>query len=141
MFKIQNTKLITVLLSGLLIVFSVVAYNFALGSTVLAQDCTNTTTLTSTEYKEQCACKGDNLSSKNCGIIAYIALFVRFLSAAVGIVVVTMITVGGIQYSSARDNPQATQAARGKIYNAILALVVYMFMFAFLQWLVPGGIV
>ncbi len=76
----------------------------------------------------------------NCGIIRYLTDFVNILTALVGIVVVIMIVVGGIQYSAARDNPQAVQAARTKIINAMLALAAYIFTSAFLQWIVPGGL-
>lgn len=83
---------------------------------------------------------GESLNSKNCGIVAYILLFTNVLSGLVGIVIVIMIAVGGIQYTTARDDPQAVAAARNRIRNAILALVFYLFGFAFLQWLIPGGI-
>lgn len=85
-------------------------------------------------------CTDPNVNEGNCGIIAYLVDFIRALSAIVGIVVVIMITVGGVQYSSARDNPQAAAAAKSRITNAILALLAYLFVFSFLQWLVPGGI-
>ncbi len=77
----------------------------------------------------------------NCRIIQnYLVPFIQVLSAVVGIVVVIMIVVGGIQYSISRDNPQAVAAARQRIFNALLALVVYLLMVVFLQWLVPGGV-
>jgi hypothetical protein len=81
------------------------------------------------------------LNKNNCGIIAYIVVFINTLSAAVGIVVTIMIVWGGIQYSSSRDNPQQTQEAKTRIRNAIFALVFYLFIFSFLQWLVPGGVI
>lgn len=79
--------------------------------------------------------------SRDCGIVSYIVLFTRILSGLVGVVVVIMIAVGGLQYSMARDNPQAVAAARGRIINALIALIFYIFSFAILQWLVPGGII
>lgn len=86
-------------------------------------------------------CKDTNITKENCGIIAYLVLFIRVLSGLVGIVVVIMITIGGIQYASSRDNPQAVVAARGRIMNAVIALVLYLFAFAFLQYIVPGGVI
>jgi hypothetical protein len=65
---------------------------------------------------------------------------VDILSAGVAVVVVGAIIVGGIQYSIAGDNPQAVTAAKKRITNALLALVAFIFSFAFLQWLIPGGI-
>jgi hypothetical protein len=81
-----------------------------------------------------------NIDENTCGIVAYIQVAINILTAIVGVVIVIMIAVGGIQYSAARDNPQEAAAAKQKIYNAVLALVVYLFSFAFLQYIVPGGI-
>jgi len=85
-------------------------------------------------------CKGDTLNEENCGIVRYLVRFINALSGVVGLVIVSMIIVGGIQYSSAGDDPQKVSAAKTKITNALLALLVFIFMFAFLQWVVPGGI-
>jgi len=84
-------------------------------------------------------CKDEDLS-KNCGIVRYLRVFINALSRLVGVVVVIMIIVGGIQYSSAGSDPQKIASAKSKITNALLALLVYIFMYAFLQWVVPGGI-
>lgn len=83
---------------------------------------------------------GSTIDPDDCRISEYLRTFTNVLIALVGIVVTIMIVVGGIQYSAARDNPQAVQAAKGKITNAMLALLAYIFMSAFLQWIVPGGI-
>lgn len=91
-------------------------------------------------YSDSCGCYGPNISKDNCGIVQYMIKFINVLSAIVGVVIVIMIAIGGIQYSVARDNPQATVAARAKIINALVALVIFLFSFSFLQWVVPGGI-
>lgn len=80
------------------------------------------------------------LEKTECGIVGYIITFINVLSGLVGVVIVIMIAVGGIQYTTARDDPQAVAAAKARIRNAILALVFYLFGFSFLQWLIPGGI-
>ncbi len=85
-------------------------------------------------------CKEANLSKDNCGIVRYLLLFINALSALVGLAVVIMIIVGGIEYAAAADNPQKVSAAKSKIINALLALLMFIFMYAFLQWVVPGGI-
>lgn len=84
--------------------------------------------------------EGEELSRENCGIIDYIFIFTNFLSAIVGIVAVLMIVYRGIQYSTARDNPQVVQQARLQILQVVIALLVYIFTYAFLQWVVPGGV-
>lgn len=82
---------------------------------------------------------GEQLNVGNCGIVAYVQLAINILTAVIGVIIVIMIAVGGVQYSLARDNPQQTAAAKAKIYNAILALIIYLFSFAILQYLIPGG--
>ena len=70
----------------------------------------------------------------------WLVLFVNVLSGMVGVVVVIMIIVGGIQYTASGDDPQAVAKAKGKIYNAVLALVLFIFGFTILQWVIPGGL-
>jgi hypothetical protein len=70
----------------------------------------------------------------------FINPIINLLSVVVGLVVITTIIVGGIQFSSSSGDPNKIQAARKKISNALIALVAYLFLFAFLQWIVPGGI-
>ena len=65
---------------------------------------------------------------------------VDVLSAGVGIIVVAMIIVGGIQYSIAGDNPQQLTVAKKRIVNAMMALIALAFAWAFLQWIIPGGV-
>lgn len=84
---------------------------------------------------------GESLNPENCGIIRYIRIFTDALSVIVGIVVVMSLVIAGIQYSAAGSNPQAVAAAKKRIGQALLALVIYLFLFAFLQWLVPGGVI
>lgn len=85
-------------------------------------------------------CRASPLTKDNCWIVYYIVSFTKVLSGLVGIVIVIMITLGGIQYAAAGPDPGAVVAARKRIINALIALALYIFMFSFLQWLVPGGI-
>lgn len=73
-------------------------------------------------------------------IVHDIQTIVDFLSAGVGIIVTGVIIVGGIQYTLAGGNPSAVTAARQRITNGLIALFAFLFIFAFLQWLIPGGI-
>lgn len=72
-------------------------------------------------------------------IVKYLNIIVDVLSAGVGIVVVIMIIIGGIQYSAAGDKPDALSAAKKRISNALIALVAYALIYSFLQWIIPGG--
>ena len=85
-------------------------------------------------------CENENVSKDNCGIIAYLVDFINILSGLVGIVVTISLVFWGIQYTTARDNPQQAATARLRITQTVLSLLAYLFIFAFLQWLVPGGV-
>jgi hypothetical protein len=65
--------------------------------------------------------------------------FMRLLSALVGLVIVGSIIWAGIQYSASRGNPQTTEAALKRITNTVIALLMYIFLFALANFLVPGG--
>lgn len=84
--------------------------------------------------------QNQNSSLKDNPIVDDINVVVNFLSIGVGVVVIAMIIIGGIQYSAAGDNPQALTAAKQRIINALIALAAFLFIFAFLQWLIPGGV-
>lgn len=103
----------------------------------------NTNFDTTTVYTDKDRDKIVNCDSPSCikdnPLVKYTKMAMNFLSIGVGVVVTIMIIVGGIQYASAGQNPQAVQAAKGKITNAIIALVAYFFLYAFIQYLIPGG--
>ena len=84
---------------------------------------------------------GESEDSENhCGILDYLILFINVLSALVGVVVVGSIIYGGIQYSMAGGDPQKVAGAKKRILNAVVALFFFIFTYAILQYLVPGGI-
>ncbi len=82
----------------------------------------------------------DPKGSTNIIVTNYIDPAIKFLSIGFGLIVVIMIMIGGVQYTTAGSNPQAIAAARKRIGNALFALILFTFMFALLQWLIPGGI-
>ena len=65
---------------------------------------------------------------------------IRVLSGLVGVAVAGSIILGGIQYSASGGDPQKAAKAKNRITNAIFALMAYLFIWAFLQFLVPGGV-
>ena len=69
-----------------------------------------------------------------------IQLGINVLSIGVGIILTIMLVFAGLQYATARDNPQSIQAAKTKIINVVISLVAFVFIYAFLQWIVPGGV-
>lgn len=65
---------------------------------------------------------------------------INVLSAIVGLVIVISIIFAGFQYMTARDNAAQVSAAKNRILMAVVSFLLYIFAFAFLQWLIPGGI-
>ena len=115
-------------------------------------DLTPLVVTTNTKTKGQCGsgsnvvktsidfgCKGDTYPGELNPIIDMAFAFFRFLSAGVGLVVIGSIIVAGIQYTASRGNPQSTQAAIKRITNALIGLLIYIFMFGIANFLVPGG--
>jgi hypothetical protein len=83
-----------------------------------------------------------NLGCRGVGnpIVDLLFAVTRFLSIAVGITVVGSIILGGIQYSASAGKPEATAKAVARISNSVLALIIYLLIFAILNWLVPSGL-
>ena len=73
-------------------------------------------------------------------IIRDIRFAINFLAAGVGVVVTLAIIIGGVRYMTAGSNTTQVQEARKMIMNALVGLVAFGLMYAFLQWLVPGGV-
>lgn len=69
----------------------------------------------------------------------YLNPTINFLAIIVGLVVTISIVAGGIQYSSAGDNPQATAKAKSRIVEALLGLLAFLLLYLGLQWIMPGG--
>jgi hypothetical protein len=84
------------------------------------------------------SCKNAN----DCGLVKkYVNPAINMLSAMVGVAVVFSIIWGAIQFSSSAGDPQKTAAAKDRILKALVALVSFVFLYAFLQWLMPGGLI
>lgn len=69
----------------------------------------------------------------------YVAPALDILSLVVVPLITLVIILAGVQYSAASGDPGKVSAAKGRIINAVIALVSYVFLWAFLQWLIPGG--
>ena len=80
-------------------------------------------------------------SKSNCDIIDnYINPFIGLLSVIVGLAVVIGIIVGSIQVMTSAGDPQKAANGKNHIRDAIIALVAYVLLYAFLQWVLPGGV-
>lgn len=85
------------------------------------------------------SCVANNNASGG-AIIVYLREVLTLLGAAVGLVIVLMMIIAGIQYITSAGDAGRVKSAKDRIVGAITALVLFMFMVAILQFLVPGGI-
>lgn len=86
-------------------------------------------------------CMGPDQAPEDMNAIVDLALaIIRFLSTGVGLIVVASIIWAGIQYSTSEGNPEATQAAKSRVRNSLIGLIVYILGFSIIQFLVPGGL-
>jgi hypothetical protein len=80
-------------------------------------------------------------SKEECDLVAnYINPTINLLTLVFGLIAVISIVMGGIQFSTSGGDPQKSAAARGRIEKTIFAIFIYAFLYAFLEFLVPGGI-
>lgn len=73
-------------------------------------------------------------------IVVYLTMFLKLLARLLGGVIVLMLVIAGIQYITSAGDPGLVKGAKDRITNAITALVLFAFMYAILNFLIPGGI-
>ncbi len=74
------------------------------------------------------------------GIFVVINIVLNVLTFGVGIAGTLGIVISGVMYLTARDNEAQMTKAKSRLINILIGLVAYALMWAFLQWLLPGGI-
>lgn len=82
------------------------------------------------------SCTGDGATA----IGDVLKTILTIMSIGVGILAVAGIVYGAILYSSAQDNAAQTKKAIEVIINTVIGLLLYVFMYAILNWLIPGGV-
>lgn len=77
---------------------------------------------------------------KGNGILDLLFAIIRFLSDGVGLVIILSIIIAGIQYISSSGDPQTVSKAVARIRSSIIALIIYIFAYAILNYLIPGAV-
>ncbi len=67
-------------------------------------------------------------------------LIIKIMTGCVGIAAIGGVVYGAILYSSAGGNVEQAKNARTIILNVVIGIIVFAFAFAFLNWLIPGGV-
>jgi hypothetical protein len=73
-------------------------------------------------------------------IIALGLVLVSWVTALVGVGVVGGIVYGGFLYLTAQDNSGQTQKGVTIIVNSVVALIVWVFAYALINFIIPGGL-
>lgn len=81
-------------------------------------------------------CSASNASP----ITAMLLWAISILGVGVGIAVVIGIVLGGITYAMSDGEAGRVKEAKDKIVNAIIALFLFLFGYAAINFLVPGGL-
>ena len=81
-----------------------------------------------------CSSAGSN------GIYDLLITIVNFLAIGVGVAVLAGIVFGALLYSSASGNAEQAKRGIGYVRNAVIALVMFILMYAFINFLIPGGL-
>ena len=83
---------------------------------------------------------GDGCISGEDGIFMVLNVILQVLTWGVGIAGTLGIVITGIQYMTAKDNAAQMEKAKHRLIQIVIGLAVYAVMWAFLQWLLPGGV-
>lgn len=65
---------------------------------------------------------------------------IKVFTVLVGVVSVIMLIVAGIIYSSAADDPNRIKLAKKIIIDVVIGIAAYVFLYSFLNYILPQGI-
>lgn len=74
------------------------------------------------------------------GITSILVWVINFLAAGVGIAVVIGLIFGGITYIASDGDSNKAKQGKDIIVNAIIGLFLFMFLWAAVNFLIPGGL-
>jgi len=85
-------------------------------------------------------CPQNSADGTSCLFAKYVNPLIQVLSALVGVAVVISIIYGGIEYVTSAGDPQRAEAGKKRIIESLVGLAAFMLLYAFLQYITPGGI-
>ena len=78
--------------------------------------------------------------TENSGIWGILLLVINILTAGIAVAAIGGIVYGSVLYSTAGGDAANVKKAKEMIVNVVMGLVAYAFMYALLNYLIPGGI-
>lgn len=125
--KLSITRAKSLILS-FLVAFSL---SFAVAPPVYAASCGGSGQEVEISIEIGCSHKGNPIMDALFAII-------RFLSIGVGLVIIGSLVVAGIQFTSSRGDPQGSANALKRVQSTFIALLLFLFTYAILNYIVPG---
>lgn len=135
----MKTKIQNIVMSASLLLCC--SLGFTLTQTVIARAATcdpNKTICRDERVNDDCS--QDNLDGSNCGIVKLLNVAFNLVSGAISLAIIGNIIYAGIQYSIAQGDPSKASKSKDRIRNAVIAFIMYLSLYAFIQWLIPGGV-
>ncbi|MBR1802057.1 hypothetical protein IJ768_02405 [Candidatus Saccharibacteria bacterium] len=84
------------------------------------------------------------LNVTGCGngdaLFQLLGIALNVVTYGVGAAAVIGVIIAGYQYMSARDNAGQVAAAKNRLLQVIIGLVIWVFFWGVLQFLLPGGL-
>ena len=74
------------------------------------------------------------------GVFMVLNVILQVFTWGVGIAGTLGIVLVGIQYMTSKDDPAQMTKAKSRMIQIVIGLVAYALLWAFLQWLLPGGV-
>lgn len=87
-----------------------------------------------------CAQTGGGTSVENTGLWGILLLVINILTAGVGVVAVGGIIYASILYTSAGGSQEQLKKAYKIITDVVIGVIAFGLMWAFLNFLIPGGL-
>lgn len=128
-------KIIQKFLTSLIAVFILLVPATPVFAASLTPPAPTTGEYTCTRNQSQTSCLAEN------PIVKWLNFFINLLAAIVFVGATAMMIFAGIEYTAAGDNTQKVQAAKQRITNVIIGLIAFFFLYAFMNWLIPGGVI
>lgn len=74
------------------------------------------------------------------GINEILNMILTTLTAGLAVLATGSIIFAGFLYMTARNNASQVQKAKTMIFNTVIGIIAYVFMWTILEWLIPGGV-
>lgn len=85
--------------------------------------------------------KGINNDEIECnGVIVLLKWVIRIMTGLIGALAVFGIVYAGFLYATSGDSPEKVKLAKERIMQVAIGIVLFLSMFALLNYLVPGGV-